>query len=372
MPGTKSRRQKARVHRRVPPGAPPGTLIADPNAAKPVMRVMAYSGEQAVEATLQDVAEISAYLSKWPVTWLNIDGLGDAGVIARIGELFNLHRLSLEDVLNTHQRSKVEAYGDHLYMVFRETERGCGAATDQISLYLGKNFVITFQERHGDCMGGVRERIRTAERFRTQGPDYLAYAILDAVIDCYFPTLEDMGERLESLEEEVVLSPTEDMVHRIHSMKREMLQIRRAVWPMRDSVNILLRDPNPLIKDETRLYIRDCHDHVIQLIDMLETYRELGSDLMDIYLSSQSNRLNSVMKVLTMIATIFMPLSFIAGVYGMNFDFMPELHWKYGYLLVWIFMAVVFAGMMYYFKRKGWLGSLKPKKNHAEKKSEPQ
>jgi magnesium transporter len=250
-------------------------------------------------------------------------------------------------------------------MVFREIERGATSVTDQISLFLGKNYVITFQERHGDCMGGVRERIRTAERFRSQGPDYLAYSLLDAVIDGYFPALEDMGERLEALEEQVVLAPTDDMVHRIHSMKRELLLIRRSVWPMRDSVNSLLRDPHPLVRDETKLYIRDCHDHVVQLIDMLETYRELGSDLMDIYLSSLSNRLNAVMKVLTIIATIFMPLSFIASVYGMNFDTshpfnMPELRSPYGYIAVWTFMLVTAGVMLYYFKRKGWLSRLRP------------
>ncbi|MGE3107046.1 MAG: magnesium/cobalt transporter CorA [Phycisphaerales bacterium] len=355
------RRRKLRFRRRVPPGAPPGTLVADPTAAKPVIRLMAYSAERCEEATINDPAEIAPFLGKWPVVWVNIDGLGDAPVISKIGEVFGLHRLALEDVLNTHQRSKVEAYGDHLYIVCREIEDAHSLALDQISLFLGRGFVVTFQERRGDCLDGVRERIRGTERFRALGSDYLVYALLDAVIDCYFPALETLGERLEALEEHVVLTPSDDMVHEIHCMKRELLQVRRAIWPLRDAVNSLLRDASPLIRDETRIYLRDCHDHVIQLIDMLETYRELGSDLMDIYLSSLSNRLNAVMKVLTIIATIFMPLSFLASLYGMNFDRshplnMPELGWRYGYVAVLGVMAMSTIGMLIYFKRKGWMG----------------
>ncbi len=356
------RRKRSRFRRQVPPGAPPGTLVADPTAAAPVIRLVAYSPHDTQEVQVADVKQIGAYLGKWPVVWVNIDGLGDAGVIAQIGEIFGLHRLALEDVINTHQRAKVETYGDHLYLVCREIEKSDMVLTDQISLFLGANFVVTFQERHGDCLGSVRERIRTAERFRSLGPDYLAYAIVDSVIDCYFPALEALGERLEALEEQVVLAPADGMVHQIHGLKRELLVVRRAIWPMRDACNSLLRDPNPLIREETRLYLRDSHDHIIQIIDMLETYRELGSDLMDIYLSSLSNRLNSVMKVLTIIATIFMPLSFLASLYGMNFDRshplnMPELGWRYGYVSLLGVMTLATVGMLYYFRRQGWLGN---------------
>jgi magnesium transporter len=292
---------------------------------------------------------------------VNVDGLGDVGLIAALGEIFGLHRLALEDVVNTHQRAKVDVFGDHIYIVTREVELTDHVDTDQISLFLGKKFVVTFQERHGDCFGPVRARIRKSDLFRSHGPDYLAYALLDAVIDQYFPTLEELGERIESLEEEVVLNPKNDLVHRIHETKRELLALRRAIWPARDAINTLIRDINPLISDETRLYLRDCHDHVIQVIDMMETYRELGSDLMDIYLSSLSNRLNAVMKVLTMIATIFMPLSFIVGIYGMNFNTayplnMPELNWRYGYLFVWGVILATSAGMGYFFWKRGWFG----------------
>lgn len=365
------KRRRGRFRRRVPPGAPPGTLVADPSASKPILRLIAYSANELHEVVLADARAIADFLGTWPVVWLNVDGLGDAGVIAAIGEQFGLHRLALEDVLNTHQRAKVEAYADHLYVVCREIEAGNMVQTDQISLFVGANFVITFQERHGDCLGHVRERIRTAERFRAMGPDYLAYAIIDGVIDCYFPALEVLGERLESLEELVVLSPADGMVHQIHGLKRELLQVRRAVWPLRDAINSLLRDTNPLIRDETRLYLRDSHDHIIQLIDMLETYRELGSDLMDIYLSSLSNRLNSVMKVLTIIATIFMPLSFLASLYGMNFDRshptnMPELGWRYGYVALLAVMGVTTLGMLYFFKRRGWIGHAGVERRRAE------
>lgn len=355
------RRRRFKARRFSPPGTPPGTLIADPSAPKPNVTVMAFSPTESMDATIQSVDEIRPLLGKWPVTWVNVDGLGDATLIAAIGELFGLHRLALEDVINTHQRAKVDVFSDHLYIVTREVEISQHIETDQISLFLGKNYVITFQERHGDCLGAVRERIRKSDVFRAHGPDYLAYALLDALIDGYFPTLEQLGERIEALEEEVVLNPRPDLVHRIHATKRELLAVRRAIWPARDAINTLLRDPNPLIRDETRLYLRDCHDHVIQVIDMMETYRELGSDLMDIYLSSLSNRLNAVMKVLTIIATIFMPLSFIASLYGMNFDTshplnMPELRSPYGYVAVWGVMLATVAGMLYYFRKQGWMG----------------
>lgn len=348
------KRFKSRKHS--VPGTAPGTLIADPCAPKPIVRVIAFNATESVEAAINSVEEIRPYLGKWPVTWVNIDGLGDASLIAALGEMFGLHRLALEDVINTHQRAKVDVFSDHLYIVTREIELSDHVETDQISMFLGKNYVITFQERTGDCFGPVRDRIRKSLLFRSHGPDYVAYALLDAVIDGYFPMLEQLGERIESLEEEVVLKPESDLVHRIHATKRELLTVRRAIWPARDAINTLLRDPNPLIRDETRLYFRDCHDHVIQVIDMMETYRELGSDLMDIYLSSLSNRLNSVMKVLTMIATIFMPLSFIVGIYGMNFDYMPELKWKYGYFAVLGVIVCTSGGMLYYFRKKGWLG----------------
>jgi magnesium transporter len=324
--------------------------------------VICYSHTEAVEVPINDLDAINALLIRWPVTWINVDGLGDAGVIARLGEILKLHRLALEDVLHVHQRAKVETYPESVYIVTREAEfQAEHLITDQISIFLGSRFVLTFQERHGDCLDPVRQRIHQSEKFRTHGPDYLAYAILDAVVDGYFPVLEQMGECLETLEEDIVGCASNHAAQRAHSLKRELMLMRRTVWPLRDAISLLMREPIEFVTDETRLHLRDCHDHVIQLIDMLETYRELGSDLMDIYLSSLSNRLNSVMKVLTIIATVFMPLSFIASVYGMNFDTskplnMPELSWRYGYIAAIALMALVAGVMVVVFWRQGWLG----------------
>lgn len=341
--------------------------MADPEAPKPVIRVMAYRAGEHLERAIGDAEEIRGVLAEWPVTWVNVDGLGDAAVVAKIGEILGLHRLALEDVLNTRQRAKVDTYGDagqnpHLYIVTREVLLNEELLTDQISMFLGRNYVVTFQERAGDCLDPVRERIRHSDRFRGFGADWLAYAILDAVVDGYFPVMEQVGERLQTLEDEVVMFCDERSLRRIHDMKRDLLTLRRAIWPERDAINQLLRDANPLITDATRLYMRDCYDHVVQLLDMVETYRELGADLMDVYLSSVSNRLNSVMKVLTIIATLFMPLSFIAGVWGMNFNTakspwnMPELNWYFGYPMALGVMLLVTVVMLLYFRRAGWIG----------------
>jgi magnesium transporter len=235
--------------------------------------------------------------------------------------------------------------------------------SEQISIFVGKNFVLTFQEREGDCFEPVRERIRAGRgRIRKEGPDYLTYAIIDAVVDNYFPILEHYGERIEGLEAEVITSTTDETIAKIHDIKRDLLSLRRAIWPKREALSALSREPQPVFSDETRVYLRDCYDHTVQLMDMVETYRELASGLMDVYLTSVSNRMNEVMKVLTIIATIFIPLGFVAGVYGMNFNQetsafnMPELGWKYGYLYCLGLMAVIAAGLLVYFRRKGWLG----------------
>ena len=241
---------------------------------------------------------------------------------------------------------------------------------EQFSLFLGPNFVLTFDEQPGDCFDPVRERVRRKHgRVREAGADYLAYALLDTIVDCYFPLLERYGEQLEDLEETIISQPNHTVVAAIHDIKRDLLSLRRAIWPQRETFNTLLRDKTPLLTDETRLHLRDCYDHTVQLIDLIETYRELGADLMDIYLSSVSNRTNETMRVLTVIATIFIPLTFIAGVYGMNFNAgtspwnMPELGWYWGYPLVLGLMAMVAAGQLFFFWRKGWLALPLRRKN---------
>jgi len=371
-------RKASRVRRRKrelrpPPGSPPGVLTVDPHAPRPVVHAIAYGPqgchEQDVTADLGPVPEL---LRHWPVTWINVDGLGGAETIQRIGEIFGLHPLALEDVVSVHQRAKVEQYGDHLFVVARMVEGGARVTTDQLSLFIGRRpvgkgvggFVVTFQETAGDSFDPVRERLRKGKgHARTAGPDHLAYALLDAAIDAYFPTIEAYGERLEELEDEVMLHPTKATILRIHAIKRELLSIRRAIWPLREAINTFFREPSPLITDETRLYLRDCYDHTIQVIDLCETYRELGSGLMETYLSSISNRTNEVMKVLTIIATIFIPLTFVAGLYGMNFKTekspynMPELEWYWGYPFCLALMATVAISMLVFFWRRGWLRS---------------
>ena len=348
-------------------GAPPGTIHVDPEAPAPVIRVFAYGPEEYVEQEIQDPDALGDILGRWPVVWVNVDGLGDAEILTKLAETFSLHRLVIEDVVNVHQRPKVEQYGDDLFIVSRMAAIRERLEVEQISVFLGQRGVLTFQEHPGDCLDPVRDRIRKATgRIRTQGPDYLVYAILDAVIDNYFPILEEFGERLEALEEHVLRNPGPEVISRIYAAKRDLLTMRRAVWPQRESVNWLSREPCALIQENTRLYFRDSCDHIAQIMDMVETFRELAMGLVEGYQSSMSNRMNEVMKVLTIIATIFIPLSFIAGLYGMNFNpeksplNMPELAWYWGYPFALGLMAVIAVGLLVYFWRRGWLRSSSP------------
>lgn len=362
-------RRKKRFRRPAMEGIPPGSILIDPNALKPNIHLMAFSPEAFAESAITQVRDIAPYLGKWPVVWVNVTGLGDEEVIRQIGDIFHLHRLALEDVVNLYQRPKVELYGDHLFITSRMISKQIAFETEQLSLFLGKGFVLTFQQKIGDCLDPVRNRIRTKlGRVRESGADYLAYAILDAAVDDFFPTLEAYGERMDALEDEVLDNPSPDILPRIREVKRDLMTIRRAIWPQREAINTLTRDPLPLIADETRIYFRDCYDHVIRLMDITETFRELSSDLMDVYLSSLSHRMNEVMKTLTVIASIFIPLTFIVGIYGMNFDIesspwnMPELYSRWGYPAVMLFMLSLSLGMLYYFRRKGWMGGGRPSK----------
>ncbi len=320
-----------------------------------------------VEKTVDHVDQLSNHFDETMVTWINVDGLGDTHTIRKIGELFGLHSLALEDVINVHQRAKVEPYSDHLFIVTRLIALIAPdhLESEQISIFLGKNYVVTFQQRPGDCFDPVRERIRTSRgRIRTAGADYLAYALIDAVIDSYFPVVEKFADHLEELEDQVAMRQSPEVIDRIHEVRNDLLLLRRSVRPHRDALNELVRDEHPLICSETRVFLRDCYDHTIQLIDLLEVYREMCADLRDYYLSIVSNRMNEVMKVLTIIATIFIPLGFIAGLYGMNFNTslpgnMPELNVPYGYEGVIALMFLVAAGMLVFFWRSGWIGSSK-------------
>jgi magnesium transporter len=365
MQRSNQRRYRSFFRRRSAPGALPGTLVADPTATKPVVRLMAYGPQGCADrelATPADYDQIRQYLADFPVTWINVDGLGDAEVVRRLGEIFGLHPLALEDVLNSHQRAKVEPYGDHVFIVARVIEGGARLDTDQLGIFIGERFVVTFQQLAGDCLDPLRDRIRRGHGIiRISGPDYLAYAVLDSVVDSYFPILEKFGEEIETMEDAIIDGVDGEMISGIHDIKSRMLVLRRVIWPLREALHVLLRDPISVIHEDTRIYLRDCADHTFQIMDLVETYRELTSDLLDLYHSSLANRMNEVMQVLTVIATIFIPLTFIVGIYGMNFDTtaspwnMPELKWYWGYPAAWAVMLTVAGGLLYISYRRGWL-----------------
>jgi magnesium transporter len=344
-------------------GARPGTLVINSHSPEPVIRVLRYSQAQVTEDEVTDVGQLRSFLQEGTVNWIDVQGFGDEKTIRAIGEVFGLHPLALEDVVNVPQRPKTEVFENHLLWITRMAMPVADAAiqTEQVSLILGRDYLLTFQERHGDVLDPVRTRIRQGKGpIRKSGPDYLAYAIVDAIVDGYYPLLEVFGERLEGLEDEIVATPHASLLQRIHHIKRELLALRRAVWPQRESINSLIRDESEFVSTAICTYLRDVYDHCVQIIDVVETYRELAGGLMDVYLSSVGNRQNEVMKVLTIMASIFIPLTFMAGIYGMNFDNMPELHSKWAYPILLLAMVVVAVGMVIHFRMKGWLGAAPP------------
>lgn len=349
--------------RRPPPGSPPGTLVPPSEPEPSTARLIAYGPERLDERPLVSVHELAQTVLEAPVTWIDVQGLGDLELLQALARRFDLHPLALADIVHAHQRAKVETYEGHLFIVVRMPHLDQRLWTEQLALIVGPRFVLTFQERTGDCFDAVRERLRRASgRIRAAGADYLAYALLDALIDSYFPVLERFGETLEELEEAVTTAADGDLVTRIHTMKRDLLEMRRALWPMREIMGHLLREESVFIGASTRVFLRDCADHVFQLMDMVELDREVASSLVDLHLSSVSLRMNEAMKVLTIIATIFIPLGFIAGLYGMNFDpdvspfNMPELRWYFGYPFALALMGAVAGGLILYFRRKRWIG----------------
>jgi magnesium transporter len=352
----------------------PGTLSIEADASPPVLYLIDYNEEKAVRIKLDQPEDSAPYLDTESVSWVDVQGLGNEDVLRRVGQVFKLHPLVLEDMVNVPQRPKIDEYEDQVLFIGRMVtprENGRGFVGEQVSLVLGKHYLLTVQEEPDyDCFGPVRERIRGAKgTIRQHKADYLAYALLDAIIDGFFPVLEDYGEALEELEDEVVANPSRQSLEKIHRIKRELLALRRAIWPQRDAINSLIRDCNHLISDEVRVYLRDCYDHSVQVIDMVETYREVASSLMDVYVSSVGNRMNEVMKFLTIVSTIFIPLTFIAGVYGMNFNpdkspwNMPELDWYWGYPACWLLMITVAVTLVLYFKRRGWFDNFSGIKN---------
>jgi len=341
-------------------GLPPGTLVhvGEKQVEKPKITVIDYDEGTFQEKTIEAVEECFEFKETATVTWINVEGLHDVGIIERLGNRFGLHPLLQEDILNTSERPKMEDYGDHIFLllkIFVQGNANHDEKIQQVSLVLGSNFVISFQEKETGVFDPVRDRIRKAKgRLRKLGPDYLAYALIDCIVDSYFTVLEKFGDEIGLLEDELVTDPKREILQKIHRLKREMIYLRKSIWPLREVVNGLERLETPLIKPTTDVFLRDVYDHTIQVIDSVETFRDLVSGMLETYLSSVSNRMNEVMKVLTIIATIFIPLTFIAGVYGMNFRFMPELEWRWGYFLVWGVMAVTAGLMVAFFKKKNW------------------
>jgi magnesium transporter len=356
---SRMKKLRLRAGRYSAPGTRPGTLATDPEASPPEIQVIAYGPDTLNEVVVTDAEGLRPLLGESPVLWVNVYGVGHGVSLQAIGDLFDIHPLTLEDVSNVHQRAKVEPYGQYLFVIAR-MPAGEPPETEQISMILGPAFVLTFQERPGDHFDPVRERIRAGRaRMRGGGASYLAYALIDAVVDSYFPVLDQLAEELEALEEEVLTDPSSDTAGGIHSIRRTLLGLRKVVGP--HAVNALLRGDSDLVTSQTELFLRDVYDHTVRITELAEAYRELSSDLMSMYLSAVSNRMNEVMKVLTIIASIFIPLGFIAGLYGMNFDpdvsrwNMPELGWPLGYPFALLLMLIVGGGFLWFVWRKGWL-----------------
>jgi magnesium transporter len=364
------------------PGSMPGTLNIEADAPLPIIVLIDYSEAQASRLDVETPEDCVPFLDTESVSWVDVKGLGSEDVLRRLGNVFHLHPLVLEDIVNVPQRPKIEDYDDQLLVIARMVtlkSSGNSFISEQVSLILGRHYLLTVQEEpEYDCFGPIRERIRTGKgSIRKQGADYLAYSLLDSIIDGFFPVLEEYGEQIEALEDEVVANPSRQTLEKIHTIKRELLGLRRAIWPQRDAINALIRDGSDLISPDVHIYLRDCYDHAIQVLDMVETYRELAASLMDVYLSSVSNKMNEIMKLLTVISSIFIPLTFIAGIYGMNFNTekspfnMPELNWYWGYPLVMVLMVAISLGMVFLFWQRGWFedfSTVKTKSNTADQK----
>jgi len=373
------RKVRFRRSRKTSPGAPPGAGVSNVelDSIKPVVRICSYDADNMDVVNGSSAQDVQLARSKFPdrFHWIEVQGFGDRGFLEQLSLDFNIHRLEMDDVVNTYQRPKVEETEEHLFIISRpvnvspDTEGSEGDTTDdQVSMFLGKNYVLTFQEKQINYTTAVFERLSQNKGYiRKNGPDYLAYAIIDTIVDSYFPLLEKLGNYLDDLEDKLLEAPEVYSLQNIQGSKRKLIFFRRIMWSEREKLNELLRAPGAFIKDSTKRYLRDTYDHTIQIMDMIDSYREITASLMDIYLSSVSNKMNSIMKVLTIISTIFIPLTFIVGLYGMNFAFsdpetgkalplnMPELHAPYGYIIICVIMVLITILQIYLFYRKGWI-----------------
>lgn len=342
-------------------GLAPGSLVhvGERRTDSTTISVMDYGPDSFEERAGVSVDECGRFRESATVTWIDVNGLHDVAVIEKLGSLFGLHPLTLEDIVNTFQRARFENLDTYLFVILtmiRPAAASGEIVAEQLSLAVGPNFVVSFQEAPGDVFEPVRQRIRSGTgRIRKMGPDYLAYALLDAVVDGYFPVLEHLGEEIQSTEDALVSRPTTETLHAIYRLRNELIFLRRSIWPLRDALAAMAREESSLVQQATQRFVRDVHDHVARVLDTIDSYRELVTGMLDTYLSSVSNRMNEVMKMLTIIATIFIPLTFLAGVYGMNFQYMPELGWRWGYPAVLAVMLVVAVFMVSFFRRKRWL-----------------
>ena len=352
------KKRKTKLHKKI--GQPPGTLIYTGEKTNALsIESFDYNIDRIDEKTLSHIEDAFLFKKTDSISWININGLNHINEIEKIGIHYNLHPLILEDIVNTAQRPKIDEFNDYIFVVIKmlyyDTEEN--VKSEQVSFVLGDNYVLTFQEAEDDVFDSVRNRLRFSKgKIRGFGSDYLLYALIDAVTDHYFSIIETMGNKIEDLEDNLFNGQTKNEIsQQIQTLKREILKVRRAIFPLREIINRIEKSDNKLIQQKTLHYYRDVYDHIIQISENIDLYREMIWGLMDMYMTSISNKMNEVMKVLTIIATIFIPLTFIAGVYGMNFDNIPELHYKYGYFILWGIMIVVFVGMLFYFKKKKWL-----------------
>ncbi|WMW23271.1 magnesium/cobalt transporter CorA [Methanolobus mangrovi] len=339
----------------------PGTLVhvGEERTEKPKITIIDYDKDNYQERVVETVEECFPFKDYPTISWINIDGIHQVDIIEKLGKHFGLHPLVMEDIVHTSQRPKMEDYDNYIYVVLKMlwfADDDTDVKAEQVSIILGHNFVLSFQELEGDTFNSVRERLRNSKgRIRTMRGDYLAYALLDSIVDNYFIIIERFGEIIEDLENKLIENPSPETLQNIHDLKKEMIYLRKSVWPLREVINGLERTESPLFQDTTFVFLKDVYDHTIQVAETVETYRDILSGILDVYLSSVSNKMNEVMKILTIIATIFIPLTFLAGMYGMNFSYMPELGWKWGYPAVWTINILIFISMYMYFRKKNWL-----------------
>ncbi len=344
-------------------GARPGTLAIPANSPEPRIRVTQYSADDVEVFDVEDVSKLPALVKSDYVTWVDIQGFGNEAKLKGVAEAFNLHPIALENAVNVPQRAKAESYADHNLIIARSPVMGSDGdiSVPQVCFIVGQGFLITFQERYLGFFDAVRKRIqRGGGLMRTHGPDYLAYSLIDAMVDRYYPIAQQLSDAIEDLEDWVVENPHPEVLTRIHTIRRQLVVLRRVGHPQREAINMMLRPQAPFFTEPVQVFVRDTRDHIAQIVELIDSSREMASDLADAYLSNVSHRSNEIMKVLTLMASIFIPLTFIAGVYGMNFEYIPELTSRNGYFVVWGIMILITVFMVFFFRRRGWVGTAKP------------